>query len=107
MPKSKKEATALIAEKMPDEEDVLRRLYRAEQDVLGYGYDITADQGGTDKSVWIVSKLSTSPMGASNNDSSSYIVDDNSCTCPDFEKARGNLCKHRLAIMILEEMQID
>jgi predicted nucleic acid-binding Zn finger protein len=99
MAKSKSDAIAAVLDKLPqDDLSVLARLERANKDVLGYGYDITFHDGN-----YFVSKLSTSLL---EDNSNTYIVDNVSCTCPDFEKARGNLCKHRLAIMILEEMQL-
>lgn len=34
-----------------------------------------------------------------------YTVSTTQCTCPDYETARANLCKHRMAVMLVEEMQ--
>ncbi len=102
MPKSKKDATAIVQSKLPDDGQVLRRLARAEQDVLGYGYDVYAcpERVGT----YHIHKLSTAPMLSEDN-GAHYVVTPTGCTCPDFDTARGNLCKHRLAVMILKEMQ--
>lgn len=47
-------------------------------------------------------KASTSAL---NTTPTVYHVTIKTCDCLDFEKARGNLCKHRLAIMLWEEMR--
>ena len=36
-----------------------------------------------------------------------YTVSTAHCTCPDYDSARANLCKHRLAIMLKIEMEND
>ena len=76
---------------------VKRRLERA--------YDILADKGYEvrciDSNSYIVHKASTSLL---EDNSHSYDVSMDSCTCPDFPTARGGLCKHRLAVMMYVEM---
>lgn len=113
MPMTQMEAYLRIAEQLPiDDPGVLRRLERADRDVLsGYGYDITPYitpcledlEDLEDQRKYCVTKLSTAPMGTGEGDTV-YIVSRDSCTCPDVPTARAGLCKHRLAIMILEEM---
>jgi hypothetical protein len=49
-----------------------------------------------------VQKASTSLL---EDTSARYTVDKDSCTCPDYPTARGGLCKHRLAVMLLQEME--
>lgn len=90
-----------VAATLPiDDSAVSRRLDRAENDILrGYGYSI-AETGRAGQ--YCITKASTSLL---EDNEHSYIVSSQSCNCPDFESARGNLCKHRLAVMILEEMQ--
>jgi hypothetical protein len=34
-----------------------------------------------------------------------YHIIDDMCSCPDAPSARGNLCKHRLAVKLIEDMQ--
>lgn len=87
-----------VSERLPIEDDsVKRRLDRAYQMLNGYGYSfIKLSVGG-----YRVYKASTSLL---EDTSAIYTTDSTQCTCPDFEKARGNLCKHRLAVMLLEEM---
>jgi hypothetical protein len=107
MPITQMEAYLRVAERLPvDDASVLRRLERADRDILsGYGYDITpCPCGSTDASrQYYVTKLSTAPMGTGEGDTI-YIVSRDACTCPDVPTARAGLCKHRLAIMIDEEM---
>jgi len=97
------EAYLRVAERLPiDDPSVLRRLERADRDILsGYGYDITPC--ALDQHKYCVTKLSTAPMGTGEGDTV-YIVSRDACTCPDVSTARAGLCKHRLAIMIYEEM---
>jgi len=90
---------------------VKQRLDRAYEIVNGHGYAIdvmeyhvtiegTSIEGTS--TVYCVNKASTSLF---TDTSASYTVTNKQCTCPDFETARSNLCKHRLAIMLIEEMQ--
>ena len=101
------EAYLRVAERLPvDDPTVLRRLERADRDILrGYGYEIKpCPCSSTDASrQYYVTKLSTAPMGTDQSDTI-YIVSRDNCTCPDNPTARAGLCKHRLAIMIYEEM---
>src|SRR5205814_7501672 len=77
---------------------VKQRLDRAYDILVGYGYEISPVDN---KGAYTVRKASTTLL---EDNSAEYKVTDSECTCPDFESARGNLCKHRLAIMIMEEM---
>jgi len=64
---------------------------------LGQGYTFTLVSNG----VYKVHKESTAPAFSSTESSADYTVDTRSCTCPDFERARAGLCKHRLAVMLI------
>lgn len=81
------------------------------QDRLNRGYDIvrTLGEGYTIKEVtngvYKVHKESTAPAFSSVDSSADYVTDNKSCSCPDFEKARAGLCKHRLAVMLIEAMK--
>ena len=100
------EAYLSIASKLPTDPNVKARFDR--------GYDIVRelDKNGYSvvkvrtigQYVYYVSKLSTSLV---EDVSRKYVVDTvkKTCTCPDFETARGGLCKHRFAIMLMEEME--
>lgn len=74
---------------------------------LDRGYNIVRSQGYTlsqHENSWLVYKESTSLLEDS---SARYAVSESEgCTCPDAQTARGGLCKHRLAVMIKEEMMI-
>ncbi len=89
-----------IAAKLPTSSDVKKRLDRAYDIVRlnGEGYQIHAYGSG----IFHISKASTSLL---EDTSRAYYVTEQSCTCPDFDHARANLCKHRLAIMLLCEME--
>lgn len=96
------QAALNIASKFPSfmhDESFKRRLSRAYDILTRGGYEVKKANN-----VYHVHKASTSLF---EDNSVTYNVTNSSCDCPDFEKeqARGNLCKHRLAIMILEEME--
>lgn len=86
---------------------VKQRLDRAYEIVNGHGYEITVSailiSNDATLKQYEVNKASTSLLA---DTSAKYIVTNKQCTCPDFETARSNLCKHRLAIMLIEEMQL-
>ena len=97
------QAMLVISQRIPiADASVQARLNRAYDTVrnLGSGYSITAVSNG----VYKVHKESTAPAFSGVDSSANYVTDNKSCTCPDFEKARAGLCKHRLAIMLMEEM---
>lgn len=99
--KSLRQAYFDLSLRLPVEDiKVLQRLDR--------GYDITQSYGYTiDKvssSDYHIHRESTSLL---DDNAITYIVTKDSCTCPDYETARGGLCKHRLAVMLLEEMMKD
>lgn len=81
-----------------DDPSVKRRLDRAYDIARLEGYEIEAI---TEPYAYRVTRLTTSSL---EDNSATYIVDSNSCTCPDFDTARGGLCKHRLAIRMWEKM---
>ena len=80
------------------------------KDRLNRAYDIVRCQGegyevvkpSQQSNFYYVNKASTSLF---TDTSARYIVTTTSCTCPDFEKARAGLCKHRLAVILIEEMK--
>lgn len=76
---------------------VKQRLDRGYDIVLSYGYSVDKQEDNS----YLVSKASTSLL---EDTSARYRVDHESCTCPDFPTARAGLCKHRLAVMLKEEM---
>jgi predicted nucleic acid-binding Zn finger protein len=67
--------------------DLQSRVVRAVDIVQGEAGYVIVKQGG----LWHVS----------NGRGSTYIVDGQTCTCPDFETVRAGLCKHRLAVKLL------
>lgn len=100
MAKSLNQALLVVASELPVEDpSVQRRMDRAEGILQGYGYGIR--ESSTD-GVYTITKASTSLL---ENNEHSYTVSSTSCDCPDFTTARAGLCKHRLAVMILQEMK--
>lgn len=100
MPKNLNEALLAVAATLPVEDpQVQRRVDRAEGILKGYGYAIatTATPG-----LYHITKGSTSLL---EDNEHTYRVDSNTCECPDFETVRAGLCKHRIAVLILEEMK--
>jgi len=91
------EAFDYIRSVLPKDEAILARLHRGYQIVTGYGYEVKWDGRGS----YIISKASTALL---EDNSKAYYVSADSCTCPDFPSARGGLCKHRLAVMIIEKI---
>ena len=102
MRKSIAEAYLAVSLRIPvDDIKVKQRLDRgydiAQSD--GLGYEVVPVGNGN----YRVEKASTTLL---EDNSHGYDVTRESCTCPDFETARGNLCKHRLAVMLIEEMEL-
>lgn len=101
--KSKDQAYVDIAAQLPNDAAIMKRLDRAKNDVLSYGYDVVQAGIAVDgKRLYFVSKASTTLL---EDTSARYEVTNKTCTCPDYETARAGLCKHRLAVMILQEME--
>ncbi len=78
---------------------VQRRLDRAYDIFISHGYTIIG-AGDT----WTVSRASTNLL---EDNSATYRVTANSCTCPDGSEggaARAGLCKHVLAVMLVKEI---
>ena len=95
------QAYLAVSDKIPiDDIKVRQRLDRAYEIVRcdGEGYEVEYD---TITGAYWIHKASTSLLEDS---SKQYMVTTAVCTCPDFDKARGNLCKHRLAVMLVTEM---
>lgn len=96
-----REAVAIIEAELPIEDiNIKRRVERAYGIVTSQGY--TVHQVSAD--VWHVSRASTS-LFEDNSQTYKVSLPEHSCTCPDFGSVRGGLCKHRIAVMILQEMQ--
>lgn len=104
MSKTKEQAYVNILAQLPFDASIVKRLDRAKNDVLSYGYtvEVMFKKGGVTR--YKISKASTSLL---ENNEHAYQVTNTSCNCPDFNTARSGLCKHRLAVMILEEMNKD
>lgn len=94
------EAFLALSQKLPKDEALLKRLDRAYSIVDGYGYTITHEGEG----LYRVEKASTSLF---TDESRVYTVTNKTCSCPDFEKVRAGMCKHRLAVRLLEMMNND
>jgi hypothetical protein len=81
---------------------ITRRFERALQDIIsGYEYMMTVVSHTANATRCVIKKESTRLL---EDNSVSYSTSDTQCDCPDFEKARGNLCKHRLAVMIVRTL---
>jgi hypothetical protein len=92
------EASAVLARKLPLENPSLRRRFDRAYDMIRMpGYELTRQPDGS----YIVEKLSSSLI---EDTSALYYVTDTSCTCPDYQNLLQGLCKHRLAVMLLEAM---
>ena len=96
------EAYLNVAKNLPTDPTIKARLDRAYDIVRsdGSGYSIQLPLGKD--SPYIVYKASTSLL---EDTSHYYYVTSSTCDCPDFRSARAGLCKHRLAIMMLEAME--
>ncbi len=102
---TRQQAYQIVAAKIPtDDPTIVRRLDRAWSMIIGYGYEFIPHNAEYHTKYWTVEKLSTS---ITEDNGHKYTVDDIACTCPDYQSARGGLCKHRLAVMILTEMGED
>ena len=94
-----KDAYAVVAARLPVSDPQVRmRLERGYGILVSAGYNIV-HQG----ELYRVNKASTSLFDDS---SASYLVDLKLgvCSCPDWQTARSGLCKHRLAVMLMQEM---
>jgi predicted nucleic acid-binding Zn finger protein len=94
-----------VSAKLPiDDKKISDRLNRAYDIVrmLGSGYSIKREiERDNDVVYYTVHKESTSLL---EDNSVYYTVIEDMCSCPDAPTARGNLCKHRLAVKLIEEM---
>jgi hypothetical protein len=98
------QAFLTVASKIPVEDiKVKQRLDRAYDIVQcgGSGYAITKSLRHNEYA-WHVHKASTSPLDTT---ATMYTVDGEGCSCPDAVSARAGLCKHKLATMIVAEME--
>ena len=96
------EAYLNIAKNLPTDPTIKARLDRAydivRTDGSGYAIQLPLRKG----EAYTIYKESTSLL---EDTSHTYQVTTTSCTCPDYPTARGGLCKHRLAVMMLEAMK--
>ena len=91
-----------VASTQPTSDDVERRLDRAYDIVRSNGEGYAIQKPLFKGEAWHVHKASTSLL---EDNSVTYLVDSASCTCPDFVSARGGMCKHRLAVAMIKEME--
>lgn len=93
-------AVRILESELPMENSqVANSLYRAEHQIIrGYGYSIKPLGNGR----YVIVKASTSML---EDNSHEYLVSSKECNCPNYVKTFANLCKHRLAVMIVETMQ--
>lgn len=68
----------------------------------GYGVSHAVSTNG--EYVWYVTRASTSLF---DDNTAMYTINDEGCNCPDAEKCRAGLCKHRLAVMLIKEMSSE
>jgi len=94
-----------VSQRLPIEDiKVRQRLDRAYEIVNGHGYDIEPVYNSLEVVIidsWLIHKESTSLL---EDNHVQYCVDSESCTCPDYTTARGGLCKHRIAVILVQEM---
>jgi SWIM zinc finger len=104
MSKSMHEMVDELESELPEIPGLARRINRAVNDIIlaeGLRYHTVKLSDGE----YSIHRYSTS-MFEDNSATYQLVKDGHSwgCTCPDFEKAPFNMCKHRLAVMILEGM---
>lgn len=91
-----------VAATQPTSEDVKRRLDRAYDIARAKGEGYSIQKPLFRGEAWHVHKASTSLL---EDNSVTYLINSTSCTCPDFVSARGGMCKHRLAVAMVIEME--
>jgi SWIM zinc finger len=105
MTKSMHDVVEELQSELPEIPGLARRINRAVNDIIlaeGVQYHTVKLHDGE----YSIHRYSTSMF--EDNSATYEVVKDGhtwSCTCPDYEKAPFNMCKHRLAVMILEGMQ--
>ena len=109
------DAMKVLETKIPvaTDDTVKVRLNRAYDIVRqnGSGYVLTKSNSTikplTGGYIWHIHKASTAPAFSSDDSSAFYTVNAEGCNCPDATggKARAGLCKHRLATMLMIEME--
>src|SRR5437773_2084295 len=70
----------------------------------GQGYTITKSRR-VGCYIWHIHKASTAPAFSSQQSEAVYTIDSDGCNCPDATTARAGLCKHKLATMLVVEME--
>ena len=101
--KGLKEAFDMVASKLPVTDPTVKaRLDRGYGILISQGYSVEPQQADT--TLYRVKKASTSLLEDS---SASYLVDTltGTCSCPDWPTARAGLCKHRISVMMLQEIE--
>ena len=112
-PMTLQDAMKVVEAKIPAsiDETVKVRLHRAYDIVRqnGSGYVLTKSNSTVNPLpggyVWHVHKASTAPAFSSDSLEAFYTVDAEGCSCPDVSRARAGLCKHRIATMLMVEME--
>lgn len=95
-------ASEVVASRLPMEDrKVADRFHRGKEIINGYGYEVELVLVDGRDRVYKVERLSTSLL---EDNSAVYRVTLRECDCPDFRAARAGLCKHRIAVLIREEM---
>lgn len=96
---------AELTSELPTIPALERRIQRAVNDIIlgeGIRYHVNKDDAKT----YSVRRYTTSMF--EDNEAVYFVTKDAYvwiCNCPDFEKAPFNLCKHRIAVTILEGME--
>ena len=91
-----------VASEIPvSDPSVQVRLDRGYGICISHGYTMTKQEDGT----WLVHRASTALL--EDNSITYHVSKTGGCTCPDAVdgRARAGLCKHRLAVMLKEEME--
>lgn len=94
-----------VSQRIPTNDgNISKRLNRAYDIIKGTVQDNIYAIEGNGYQTYTIKKTHSSLFG---EETTEYTVNiyDKTCSCPDFETARSGLCKHRLAVMILMEMQ--
>ena len=94
MPKNLMEAWLNVMCEMPNDKTLLVRANRASDMIEGKGEIYNIDEYVPGQ--YAFEKVSSSAR---------YYVTEKTCTCPDFPSALSNMCKHRLAVLLLIEMR--
>jgi len=107
-------AFKVIEGRVPVEDPTVKARLNRAYDIVrqnGQGYHLTKSNRTEDSIegyIWHIHKASTAAIVSGEDSSAFYTVDSGGCNCPDaIGRARAKLCKHKLATMIMLEMQKD